>query len=51
MGESKTNLNYTSIHFESVLTGEHCNPGQDSDDCGTYAYVTGNLGGLAIQMM
>ena len=30
-----------------MLTGEHCNPGEDSDDCGNYAYVTGNLGGLA----
>ena len=40
-----TTLQSTLNHL--VLTGEHCNPGQDSDDCGTYAYVTGNLGGLA----
>ena len=40
-----TTLQSTLNHL--VLTGEHCNPGKDNDDCGSYAYVTGNLGGLA----
>ena len=31
----------------TTLSGEDCNPGNDSEDCGSYAYVTGNLGGLA----
>ena len=31
----------------TTLSGEDCNRGNDSEDCGSYAYVTGNLGGLA----
>ena len=31
----------------TTLSGEDCNPGVDSEDCGSYAYLTGNLGGSA----
>ena len=31
----------------TTLSGEDCNPGVDSEDCGSFAYLTGNLGGSA----